>query len=415
MRILFVTQGYAPAVGGTELYMRRVAEELVRRHSDDVTVFTTDGYNVEGFADPQAPRMAIGETSISGVKVRRFGVARRLGRLLRWPQSIAFHLRLPLNDWLRTAYQGPIVPGLARAIREAPADVVCASSFPLLHMYTALHAAHTTGRPCALHGSVHPEDRWGYDRAMLRRALRVGEAYLANTDYEARWAVQNGARADRVHVVTPGVDAEAVAGVSSAEARQRLGLGAGPVVGFVGQFGGHKGLDTLLEAMPVVWAERPDSQLLLAGARTRFWRESGNAMAARLAHLPGRVVVCPDFEEAEKPLLYNAMELLASPSGYESFGITFLEAWAAGKPVIACRRGAVPDVVTEGEDGLLVEYHNPADLARAILLLLNSQDLARKMGETGQRKVRANYSWARAAEAYRLALAHAASGMSEVR
>jgi glycosyltransferase involved in cell wall biosynthesis len=415
MRILFITQGYLPALGGTELYMRRIAEELARLGKDTVTVFTTDGFSVEGFADPAAPRMPTGETDMGGVRVRRFAVARRASWLLRWPQAVAYRLRLPLNDRLRTLYQGPIVPGLARAIRAHPADVVSASSFPLLHMYTALHAAHASGRPCVLHGAVHPGDRWGYDRPMLRRALRAADGYLCNTEYEERWAIAQGARTDAVRVVPPGVDAEAIAGCSGEEARARLGLGAGPVVGFIGQFGGHKGLGTLLEAMAMVWGERPDAQLLLAGARTRYAPRLAQAVTQLPETHRAQVILRYDFAESDKPLLYNAIDVLASSSGFESFGITFLEAWAAGKPVIGCRGGAVEEVVRDGQDGLLVEYSDAGGLAKAILMLLNRQDIARRMGDTGRKKVRDRYSWTRAAGAYREALVQAVSRESEVR
>jgi hypothetical protein len=60
MRILHVTQGYAPAIGGTERLMQRVSEELVARAGDTVTVFTTDCYNGEAFYTPGLPSLPAG-------------------------------------------------------------------------------------------------------------------------------------------------------------------------------------------------------------------------------------------------------------------------------------------------------------------------------------------------------------------
>jgi len=408
MRILFVTQCYSPAVGGTESYVQHVAEELARGYGDVVTVFSTDGYSVEGFSDPDARRMPLGRGTIGGVEVQRFAVARRASRLLRWPQAVAYRLHAPWNDRLRAMYQGPVVPGLRDAIRRTPADIVSASSFPLLHMYTALSAARASGRPCVLHGAVHPEDQWGFDRAMIGEAVRRAQAYVGNTEYEARWVAEQGVPPARIHVAPPGVEAAVFEKPSADEARALLGLRPAPVVGFIGQLGGHKGVDTLLEAMRVVWTGQPAAQLLIAGARTQFSRWLERALAYLPPAQRAQVVLRYDFAEAEKPVLYNAIDLLASPSGYESFGITFLEAWAAGKPVIGCRRGAVPSVVADGEDGILVGYRDVGQLAEAILLLLNRQDTARRMGDTGRKKVRERYTWRRTAEAYRHALEAAA-------
>jgi glycosyltransferase involved in cell wall biosynthesis len=404
MRILFVVQCYYPAWGGTERYIQRIAEELTARYADEVTVFTTNGYGVEGFSDPNARQMPVRTEVVGGVTIRRFAVLRRASWLLRLPQGAAYRLRLPYNDWLRTLYQGPVIPGLARAIRAHRGDVVAASSFPLWHMFVAQRAVHGCAIPCVLHGCVHPEDAWGFDRHMIFSSLRRAEAYIANTHFEAAWAVDHGALRERVAVVAPGVEAEPYASVAGEEAKEQLGLAKGPVVGFIGQLGGHKGVDTLLAAMLLVWAKRPETGLLIAGSRTGFARALEREVAALPEKFRRQTRICCDFEENAKAYLYGAIDLLASPSGYESFGITFLEAWASGKPVIACRRGAVPEVVRDGKDGILVEYRDAPQLAQAILLLLNRPDLARQMGDTGRSKVRSMYTWARAAQAYRQVL-----------
>jgi glycosyltransferase involved in cell wall biosynthesis len=100
-----------------------------------------------------------------------------------------------------------------------------------------------------------------------------------------------------------------------------------------------------------------------------------------------------NFEEEEKPGLFAALDVFAYPSGYESFGIAFIEAWSSGKPVIGCRRGAIPWVVDAGHDGLLVEYKDPSQLGEAILQLLQNPGWAQAMGRAGRRKVLTQYTW----------------------
>jgi glycosyltransferase involved in cell wall biosynthesis len=399
MRILHVTQGYWPAIGGTELLIQRVSEELGGQFQDEVTVFTTDCYSGEAFFTP-APRLPVGWEERSGVRIRRFHVLSGPSRLARRLHYLPYRLGIPLNGYLRALASGPVVPGLRRAIREAPADVIAASSFPLLHMFAALGGARDSGRPCVLHGGVHPEDAWGFHRGMIYRAIQKAY-YIANTSYEAEFVIARGARPERVFVIGVGVDAEQYGRISQDDAKRQLDFDDGPVVGFVGQIGGHKGVDALLGAMRRVWQAEPRAQLLVAGARTTAYSDFEREIEALPPVWRARVRLRPDFAAEDKGMLFAAIDVFAYPSGYESFGIAFLEAWAAGKPVIGCRRGAIPTVIDEWRDGLLVSYQDPPGLALAILFLLKDPALRQAFGAAGREKVLARYTWPEIARRFR--------------
>ncbi len=400
--ILHVVQGYTPAVGGTELQIQRVSEELVSQFGDRVTVFTTDCFNAGGFVDPSAPRMPAGLEEINGVRVRRFRVVNWAGPLLKPVQWLAFKLGLPFNEYLRVWYSGPHIPGLAAAIEGQPADVVVGASFPLLHMFTTLKSAQQAGRPVVLIGNQHPQDRWGYQRPMIDKAIRRANAYIAMTGYEADTVIQRGAPADRVVTIGSGVDPAAFTSASREASRLRLNLPqSAPVVGFIGQLGRNKGVDTLLRAMPAVWQAFPEARLLVAGARTSYQPHLEAIIAAWTPEQRTRAVFRYNFAEEEKPGLFSALDVFAYPSGYESFGIAFLEAWAAGKPVIGCRRGAVPWVVQAEVDGLLVEWQDEDSLAKAVISLLSNPEKARSLGEMGRKKVLEKYTWPAIARRFR--------------
>ncbi|MCC7359656.1 MAG: glycosyltransferase family 4 protein [Anaerolineales bacterium] len=401
MKILHVVQGYAPALGGTEWLIQRVSEELVRQYGDEVTVFTANTYSAEAFYAPRLPRLPVGWSELNGVRIRRFPVRSRLSQLLRWPQRLAYRLRLPGNDRLRAGFGGPLIPGLADSIAAHPADVVAASSFPLLHMFAALEGGRRAGRPVVLHGGLHPDDRWGFDRSMIYQAIRAAAAYIANTQYEADYVLERGADPARVTAIGVGVDVERYAGLTQAEARARLGLGGGPLVGFIGQQGRHKGLDTLLRAMRQVWAVLPEAQLLIAGARTLFSDFVDRDLAAWPEAQRQRVKLFYNFKEEDKAALFRALDVFAYPSGYESFGIAYLEAWACGLPVIGCRRGAIPWVIQAGRDGLLVPFQHDRQLADAILLLLANPAWGRLIGQLGYNKVITRYNWPEIARRFR--------------
>jgi glycosyltransferase involved in cell wall biosynthesis len=400
MRVLHVTQGYAPAIGGTELLIQRVSEELVRQFGDEVTVFTTDCYSGEAFFTLSAPRLPVGWEERNGVRVRRFHVRALLSRFAREIQGPLFTYTVPGNQYVRALAGGPVIPGLTRAIREAPADVIAASSFPLLHMFAALRAAEQSHRPCVLHGGLHPEDIWGYRRSMIFRAIRRAE-YIANTPFEADYVTQTGASPERVTSIGVGVDAERFGTIPIAAAKRQFGLDEGPVVGFIGQLAAPKGVGTLVQAMSRVWQSEPRAQLLIAGGRTYYLPQLEQQLAAMPSEKRDRVKLFVDFDEAQKPALFAAIDLLAYPSGFESFGIAFLEAWAAGKPVIGCRRGAQMSVIDEGKDGLLVHFDDPPMLALAIVYLLSNPALRTAFGEAGRRKVLDRFTWPHIARKFR--------------
>jgi len=394
MRILHVVQGYAPAIGGTELLIQKVSEKLVSRHGDQVTVFTTTAArNCNVFTNPFYRQLSPGDTQVNGVLVRRFRVFNLLGPVLFYVQRLYAALHLPRDDYLRALYIGPIVFRMAREIARCPADVVAASSFPMMHMHYVVAAKAQSGVPAVLHGGLHPEEPWAFGQQIILDAIRQADAYIANTVYERDYLVRQEIDAAKLKVIGVGVEPEVFDQADGQRIRQKYGWGGDPVVAFIGQQAGHKGVDTLVLAMPMVWREFPRARLLIAGSRTRF----SKVVRWRVSQLPRLcqplVTVVDDFPESDKPDLFDSCDVFAYPSGFESFGIAFLEAWARGKPVIGCRAGAVPSVIDEGQDGLLVRYKDRTELAHAIMTLLRNPHLRHELGERGRKKTLSRYTW----------------------
>ena len=97
------------------------------------------------------------------------------------------------------------------------------------------------------------------------------------------------------------------------------------------------------------------------------------------------------------PRYYQACDVFCAPNtGQESFGIVLLEAMAAGAPIVASDIPGYRDVVSDGEQGLLVEPKNPGAIADAVLRLLANPELRANMRRAGQEKARA-YDWPRVA------------------
>jgi glycogen(starch) synthase len=393
MKILHMVQAYHPAIGGSEWLARNFSERLVSRHGDEVTVFTTNAYKPEAFWRTKGPFMPTGVELVNGVTVRRFRVFNRLQLLRRLLAQGSHRLNLPYNDWLRTIQTGPLMPDMPQAIVNSEAEVVFATAFPFLHMYYALAGARRKGVPVVLLGAIHTADEWGYDRKMMYNAIRQADAYIAHTTFERDYLLQRGIQADKIAVIGGGVQADAFVHADGAALRKKYGWGQAPVVGVLARQSSLKRLDILLRAMPEVWAVHPEARLLMAGARTSYSPQIDKLIAALPPEQQALVSVINDFGEDEKPGLLAACDLVAHPSANESFGISFVEAWAAARPVVGARVGAVPAVISEGQDGLLFDYPDPGSMAQAILELLADRARLARMGQAGQRKVLEHYTW----------------------
>lgn len=399
MKIAHFVQGYTPAVGGTEYLIQRISEELVSGYGDEVTVYTTNAFNCEAFNNTKAPLMEAKDEVINGVLVKRFPVFNKLSPLLNWAQRLSFSLRLPGNDLIRTIYSGPILPSIFKELPHVEADVIGASSFPLLHMHYASLAARLTKTPLVLHGGLHPTDIWGFERKIIYRLIEKCSAYIANTIYERNFLIAKGILPQKIHVVGVGTDPDKFTTATGREIKTKYELNGQPVIAFVGQQGGHKGIESLIAAMPLVWKKVPEAKLIIAGSRTNY----SLVLDKMLKELKNakNIIKIDNINEKLKAEILAACDIFASPSGYESFGITYLEAWAAGKPVIGTRQGAIPTVIEEGKDGLLVDYKDYRELAGVILELLYDSQLRQQLGQNGRAKVLKKYTWPKIAKKFR--------------
>jgi glycosyltransferase involved in cell wall biosynthesis len=93
------------------------------------------------------------------------------------------------------------------------------------------------------------------------------------------------------------------------------------------------------------------------------------------------------------PAAYHAAEVFCLPSLHEPFGIVILEAWAAGRPVVAARVGGIPSFTQDGADIILAQPGDAADLAARLVQVLSDPPLAGRIATAGQAKARRDYAW----------------------
>jgi glycosyltransferase involved in cell wall biosynthesis len=173
--------------------------------------------------------------------------------------------------------------------------------------------------------------------------------------------------------------------VDGSRMRQRLGISEDDfVVLFVARMVREMGLHVLLAAIPEVIRQAPNVRFLIAGTSGELEGEAHALARPR----PDKMFVFPNVAVEELPFLYAAASVAVTPSINERacLGLAVAEAMASGKPVIVSRVGGGPELVTDGESGLLVPPNDPAALARAILCLNGQQDQLPRMGQAGRER-----------------------------
>jgi glycosyltransferase involved in cell wall biosynthesis len=310
-----------------------------------------------------------------GVDVRFLG----LDDMSRAPDPFYEALSVPFE---RMAAPRDVDPRLAVRVRHATrkADLVHTH---LVHadVYAALGAR-------VLVSTKHNDDpfRAGafryVERALARRASRI----IAITNALSRFQVERvGLPREKVEVIHYGLDAPAAAWGKNpadnvpADARVLLA---------VCRLEPQKGIDVAIRALPEVVGRHPDTRLVVLGEgpQRAQLEELARSLGAPI-HLLGRV---PDVAA-----WLRRAEILVHPVRWEGFGLALLEAMLASLPVVATRVSSIPEIVVDGETGLLVAPDDSTALATALNRVLDDPD---GYGPAGQARARQEFSVARMAD-----------------
>jgi starch synthase len=218
-------------------------------------------------------------------------------------------------------------------------------------------------------------------------------------------AVSDGMRADvlaaypavrpeRVRVIRNGIDTREYAPDPGTDVLAKYGVDPGrPYVIFVGRVTRQKGLPVLLRAAAGL---DPGAQLVLCAGRadTPELAAEVDGLVSRLtATRSGVRLISGMLAKREVIQLLSHARVFACPSVYEPLGIVNLEAMACGAAVVASRVGGIPEVVADGETGLLVPPDDPDALADALNAVLRDPDLAAVMGTRGRVRAAVEFDW----------------------
>jgi starch synthase len=388
-RALILTNEYPPSVyGGAGIHVGELTRELRERISLDIRTF--------GDHDERDGRL----------RVRGYP-----------PQ----HDLAGSDARMRGAW-GALSRDLAMAIDPVDANVVHCHTW-YVHMAGLLvRAAYGIPLVVTVH-SLEPLRPWkreqlggGYDLStwVERTALQTADAVIAVSQGTRDDVLRHfDVAADRVHVIHNGIDASFFAPDPATDALERYGIDASrPYVLFVGRITRQKGIVHLVHALRhldpeigvVLCAGQPDTPEIA--------REMEEGVAEARAHRSDLVWIPEMVSRTDVRQLYSHAALFVCPSVYEPFGIINLEAMACETAVVASAVGGIPEVVVDGETGVLVPLElspddpmSPADperyardLADAVNRVMADPEGRRRMGLAGRQRAVERFSWAAIAD-----------------
>jgi len=231
----------------------------------------------------------------------------------------------------------------------------------------------------------------GLTRALLsiqarweRVNARHADVVIAPSRYSADVARREyGLAAEMIAVVPEPIEVERWTSLFAAATPRPRG---GPTILCVARMYPRKRIGDLLEAGARLRSRIPGARIRIVGKGPKW--DDAVRLHAKLG-LGETVTLLGDVSQERLAEEYVSADIFCLPSVQESFGIVFLEAMAAGLPVVACRAAAIPEVVEDGVTGLLAPPRDPASLAGALEALAADPERARTMGEAGRRAVTA--------------------------
>ena len=360
---------YPPAPGGAETVVRAYSEGLLSK-GHKVEVITTDLYTETPFVKKKMP------SEVGGVPVSRHSAFSVSGE--------AHYV---------------LAPGMVTSFLSKKADIIHTHSYGYFQNHAAWIKEKFHSTPWVITPHFHPSwSMWGgakrrnlrdfYDSKIGKSTMESADLITCVSKHERDVLISEiGLKDENIKIIYNGIDWEDWKEIPDPMTfRRKHPHISEKFVLFAGRLATNKGLANLIDAMSL--SEYPDIDLVLMGADMGLGEKldkvavSKNVTMHRLGHVDDDV-----YRSA-----LSAAEILVLPSEYEAFGIVLLEAAAAATPVIGTRVGGIPEAMSDGKNGFLVDYNDQVMLANKISSLIEDEKLCQELGNHG-RMFSKQFSW----------------------
>jgi phosphatidylinositol alpha-1,6-mannosyltransferase len=236
-----------------------------------------------------------------------------------------------------------------------------------------------------------------YQPKVRNLIYRSADAVIANGTFAVERLLEIGIPEEKIFKITPGLDTSVFFPQSSEVLRQRYALGKDELVLLtVARVVPRKGHSRVIRAIATLGSDVPPFRYVIAGKGPH--EKALQELAVELG-VQDKVVFAGFISELEINLHYNLADIVVMPNlatdngDIEGFGMVFLEANAAGKPVIGGRSGGTADAVVDGVTGYLVHSEDDDELVERLRQLLTDKQLRTRMGAAGLRRVQTEFAW----------------------
>ena len=369
MKILQGCVRYPPAPGGAETVVKAYSEGL-RDLGHDVEVITTDLYTETPFVKKEMP------SEVNGINVTRHKA---------YTVSGEAHYVL--------------APGMVQSFLSKKADIIHTHSYGYFQNHAGWIRERFQSTPWVITPHFHPSwSMWGgakrktlrefYDTVIGKGTMESADLITCVSKHERDMLVSEiGISEDNIKIIYNGINWNDWQILPDKNIfRKQYPDISDKFVLFAGRLATNKGLSDLISAVDLVNQKSVD--LVITGADMGLGKqlekealEKGVRMH-RLGHID---------DETYRSVL-AAAEMLVLPSEYEAFGIVLLEAAAAETAVIGTNVGGIPEAMSPGNNGLIVEYNDVDNLSKSIATLLDDAKLCKEMGKAGRVWAK-NFSW----------------------
>ncbi len=367
--ILFATQNFLPAEGGTQRYVTGLADALAGR-----------GRAIEVYCDAASHASARAVDAARSYPIVRFGGPRPW---LRWRKAKAVIRRLDNPAGLPKVTA--LVTDTWKSLEQIPS--------------AALGGVRVF---CLAHGSEFLVPRGGTKERRLRACLAKVDVLAANSHFTADLARPFAPGGTDVRVMLPGTEPPHGAAPTLAPRADNAPLR----ILTIARLEPRKGIDTVLHALPALRDAHPGIHYDVIGKGDDAARLA--ALAQRLG-LSATVTFHGYISDDQKAALIRGADVFAlpnrrEPNSVEGFGIVFLEAAAFGIPSVAGQDGGTSDAVLDGRTGLVVDGGDEKAVGTALAALLSDKDTRSRMGAAAHVRFWSTFAWETAVTRFEQAL-----------
>lgn len=295
---------------------------------------------------------------------------------------------IPTERWMMPRHLDPaFFVRLVRHLRQVKPDMIHTH---LVHAETyAIPAAKLAGVPYVV-ASSHNDDpfrrKW-YFQPRHWLLWKLTDKGIAISEHVRQFLIEvEGAKPEQVQTIYYGLPPQAP--LPRGAIRNELGLAPDtPLIGSVCRLIPQKGLPDAITAMKLLTATHPNLHYAMVGegiSRGALEAQARELGLADRVHFLG-------WRADPLPLMAD-MDIFVMPSHWEGFGLVLLEAMSQSRPVVGTRVSAIPEIVVEGQTGLLVPPQQPQALADALHQVLSDAALAQRLGANGLQRLKDSFS-----------------------